>query len=107
MGAAEHGLSASVTVEPCRPIPSRPDLPGAAHDATGGVRIAITDNGTGICPDQLDRIFEPFVSTKQNGVGLGLAVCRSIVTSHEGRLWAENNTDAGATFYLWLPQPAP
>ena len=76
-------------------------------DPTGGVRLAITDNGTGICPDQLDRIFEPFVSTKQNGVGLGLSVCRSIVTAHEGRLWAENNTDAGATFFLWLPQPAP
>jgi two-component system sensor kinase FixL len=76
-------------------------------DPGGGVRIAVSDDGTGISPDQLDRIFEPFVTTKPQGVGLGLSVCRSIVTAHEGRLWAENNQDGGATFYVWLPQAAP
>jgi two-component system, LuxR family, sensor kinase FixL len=75
-------------------------------DPTGGVRIAVTDNGTGICSDQVDRVFDAFFSTKQKGVGLGLSVCRSIVTAHEGRLWAENNNGVGATFYMWLPPAA-
>jgi two-component system, LuxR family, sensor kinase FixL len=72
-------------------------------DAQGAIRIAVIDNGSGIAPDQLDRIFEPFVSTKEKGVGLGLSICRSIVTAHEGRLWAENNLDRGSTFYVTLP----
>lgn len=74
-----------------------------AVDATGAVRIAIIDNGSGITPDQLDRIFEPFVSTKPNGVGLGLSICRSIVTAHDGHLWAENNLGGGSAFYVSLP----
>jgi two-component system sensor kinase FixL len=76
-------------------------------DSHGSVRIAVIDNGPGICPDQLDRIFEPFVSTKDKGVGLGLSICRSIVTAHEGKLWAENNVDGGSTFYVLFPPADP
>jgi two-component system sensor kinase FixL len=68
-----------------------------------GVRISVADNGTGISPEDLERIFEPFVTTKPQGLGLGLAVCRSIVRSHNGQLWAANNPDGGATFTIELP----
>ncbi len=51
----------------------------------------------------MDRVFEPFVTSKQGGLGLGLAICRSIVKAHRGRLWAVNNPSGGATFHLALP----
>jgi C4-dicarboxylate-specific signal transduction histidine kinase len=71
-----------------------------------GVRIAVGDRGCGIAPDRLESVFEPFVTTKLKGMGLGLAVCRTIITAHGGRLWAENNPDAaagGACFVFTLP----
>ncbi len=67
------------------------------------VRISIADEGTGIVPDNLEKVFEPFFTTKTHGMGLGLSVCRSIITAHGGKLWAENNPDRGATFHVTLP----
>ena len=67
------------------------------------VRVTVCDTGPGVAGDQLERVFEPFVTSKTQGLGLGLAVCRSIVTAHEGRLWAENNPDGGASFCFELP----
>jgi two-component system sensor kinase FixL len=52
---------------------------------------------------KLDTIFKPFYTSKPHGLGLGLSISRSIVELHGGRLWAENNTDRGATFYVTLP----
>jgi hypothetical protein len=63
--------------------------------------IQVIDNGPGVS-DQ-ERIFDPFVTTKNNGMGIGLAVSRSIVEAHGGRLWAENNASGGATFSVALP----
>jgi hypothetical protein len=63
--------------------------------------VQVIDNGPGIS-DQ-ERIFDPFVTTKNNGMGIGLAVSRSIVEAHGGRLWAENNASGGATFSVALP----
>ena len=63
----------------------------------------MADRGTGIPPADLERIFEPFVTTKAQGMGLGLAICRSIVEAHGGRLWATNNADLGATLHCELP----
>lgn len=65
------------------------------------IRIEVSDNGQGIAFP--DRIFEPFFTTKEQGMGMGLAVCRSIVESHGGRLWAENKEPHGATFVFTLP----
>jgi C4-dicarboxylate-specific signal transduction histidine kinase len=70
-----------------------------------GVTIGVSDTGTGVSPDRRDRIFEPFVSSKADGLGLGLAICRSTASAHGGRLWTENNAGEGATFYLLLPVP--
>jgi PAS domain S-box-containing protein len=66
------------------------------------VCLSLADQGSGIPPDKLEWIFEPFATTKEHGLGLGLAICRSIVMAHGGRLWAENNGDGGATFHLEL-----
>jgi PAS domain S-box-containing protein len=58
----------------------------------------VADRGCGIAPQDLERIFQPFVTTKQRGLGLGLAICRSIVEAHGGNLWAENGDSRGAVF---------
>jgi signal transduction histidine kinase len=65
------------------------------------VRIAISDRGPGI--ELPDRIFEPFFTTKEHGMGMGLAICRSIVESHGGRLWVERGEPCGAKFIFTLP----
>jgi two-component system, LuxR family, sensor kinase FixL len=67
------------------------------------VSIAIEDSGPGIDPELMDRIFEPFVTTKQQGLGLGLSISRSILSAHNGSLLAKNNLHHGATFYMVLP----
>ena len=68
-----------------------------------GVRVSVSDRGTGIAGDCVDSVFEPFFTSKEHGLGLGLSICRSIVTAHGGRMWAVNNPDRGATFHLVLP----
>ena len=67
------------------------------------VRISVTDCGTGIAPECLESVFEAFNTTKGTGLGLGLAICRSIIIAHHGRLWATNNVHRGATFHFTLP----
>jgi two-component system sensor kinase FixL len=67
------------------------------------VQVDVADTGPGIAPDTLASLFEPFVTTKRGGMGMGLAVSRSIVRAHQGRLWADNNPGGGATFHIVLP----
>jgi PAS domain S-box-containing protein len=67
------------------------------------VRVAVRDRGPGLPSDRLAMIFNPFVTSKREGLGLGLSISRTIIEMHGGRLWAENNTDQGATFYFTLP----
>jgi C4-dicarboxylate-specific signal transduction histidine kinase len=74
-----------------------------AETATGGVELSVADQGTGIPPDEMERVFEPFVTSKPHGLGLGLAICRSIVTAHGGHISAVNNPERGATFTVSLP----
>ena len=68
-----------------------------------GVRVAVSDNGPGIDPLMADHLFDAFSSTKPNGMGMGLAISRSIIEAHGGRLWTEANSDFGATFQFTLP----
>jgi C4-dicarboxylate-specific signal transduction histidine kinase len=72
----------------------------------GVVRISVLDSGRGIAGDQLDRVFDAFFTTKESGLGLGLAVCHSIIAAHKGRLWATNRAERGAAFHFTLPVKA-
>jgi len=65
----------------------------AVHD---GAEVTVADTGSGIPAEQLSRVFEPFITTKSSGLGMGLALSKMIVEAHGGRIWAENNTAGGA-----------
>jgi PAS domain S-box-containing protein len=69
----------------------------------GGVFVAVHDSGPGIDPEHLQQVFKPFYTTKDSGVGMGLAICRSIIDAHGGGLWAEANEPHGAVFQFALP----
>jgi signal transduction histidine kinase len=70
------------------------------------IQILVCDAGPGIQPQDADRVFEPFVTTKPHGLGLGLAICRSIVRAHGGEIRAFNNPEGGSTFQIFLPRPS-
>ncbi len=65
--------------------------------------VAVSDTGSGIKDEVLDRLFEPFMTTKKEGMGVGLSICRTIVEAHGGTIWGENNEGGGATFAFTLP----
>ena len=69
----------------------------------GGVLISVADTGKGIDPKIVDRIFNPLFTTKSSGMGMGLAICRSIIEGHDGRLWASGGVEDGAVFQFVLP----
>ena len=76
---------------------------GEARDGKTEAVISVQDAGTGIRPDEMDRLFAAFYTTKPHGMGMGLAISRSIIEAHGGRLWAEPNHGPGATFRFSLP----
>ena len=83
---------------------SEPSLPeNASRDRREWVTIAIRDTGVGVAHTDLAKIFEPFVTTKPQGLGLGLAISRSIVESHGGRIRATRNEGPGLTLHVELP----
>ncbi len=73
------------------------------RDGMLGALLSVQDSGTGLKPEEMDRLFEAFYSTKPQGMGMGLAISRSIIEAHGGRLWAEPNQGSGATFLFSLP----
>ena len=73
--------------------PNRPD----------SVLVSVRDSGPGIRPESLDRLFDPFYTTKPGGMGMGLSICRSIIESHGGQIWGTSNGQQGAAFNFTLP----
>src|SRR4051812_29983134 len=67
------------------------------------IEIAISDTGSGLSDDALDNLFQPFFTTKEGGMGVGLSISRTIIETHGGRMWAETNGSGGATFRFTLP----
>jgi signal transduction histidine kinase len=76
---------------------------GSARQDPNQVLVTVADSGTGIDPQIIRRMFEPFYTTKPKGIGMGLAISRSIIEAHGGRLWAEPKTGQGATLQFTLP----
>jgi signal transduction histidine kinase/integral membrane sensor domain MASE1 len=73
----------------------------------GGGHVSVADTGPGIAPDAVARIFEPFYTTKADGMGMGLSITRSIIEAHGGRVWADNSPTGGAIFHFTLTGPDP
>jgi signal transduction histidine kinase len=73
------------------------------RDGKSEALLSVQDAGTGLKPEEMDRLFEAFYTTKPEGMGMGLAISRSIIEAHGGRLWAEPNQGPGTTFLFSLP----
>jgi PAS domain S-box-containing protein len=67
------------------------------------ITVAVSDTGCGVAAGDIEKIFNPYHTSKPQGMGMGLAICRGIIHRHQGRIWVENNGDGGATFYFTLP----
>jgi two-component system sensor kinase FixL len=74
-----------------------------ARGEDGLAQVVVSDTGPGLAQKVIDQLFQPFVTTKEKGMGLGLSICRSIVEAHGGRLWATPNAPTGVTFHFTLP----
>jgi two-component system, LuxR family, sensor kinase FixL len=79
------------------------DIALTGEAAQDGIRIGVADNGPGLPEEVRSRLFQPFVSTKKTGMGVGLSICHTIVAAHNGRLWAEPNPSGGTVFRMTLP----
>ena len=73
------------------------------RDEENQVRLSVKDSGVGFTPQTAEKIFEPFYTTKTDGMGIGLSISRSIIEAHQGRLWAKPNDGPGATFSFVIP----
>jgi PAS domain S-box-containing protein len=78
-------------------------LISSEQSRTNDALVAVRDSGPGIDPEHIERVFDPFYTTKSSGVGMGLSICRSIIDAHGGRLWATANEPRGAVFQFTLP----
>jgi two-component system sensor kinase FixL len=75
---------------------------GAQQDGSM-IRFSVSDTGLGITPGKEEAVFDPYVTSKADGMGLGLAICRTIIDAHGGRLWCENAPEGGAVFHFTVP----
>jgi len=86
-----------------RSDPARRELRVSTAAEDGYVQVCVADRGHGIAPEHADKIFQPFFTTKDHGFGMGLSICRNIVNTHGGRLWAVTNDGGGTKFFFTLP----
>jgi C4-dicarboxylate-specific signal transduction histidine kinase len=96
-------LNACDALSEAAPEDRRIDLDASREPEGSFVQVRVRDRGPGIDSDGLERVFDAFFTTKPNGLGLGLAICKQIVTAHGGRLWATQNGGRGAAFHMTLP----
>jgi signal transduction histidine kinase len=82
---------------------SRDLLISTAGDISNGVLVTVRDSGPGLTPESLERLFDPFYTTKPGGMGMGLSICRSIIEAHGGRVWAAATVPRGASLQFTLP----
>ena len=91
-------------VDAMRDAPKRELLVALSATMDGFIAVRISDTGSGIGEETLPRLFEPFMTTKKEGMGVGLSICRTIIESHGGTIWAQNNPRGGATFTFTMPR---
>jgi C4-dicarboxylate-specific signal transduction histidine kinase len=95
----------------CDAMAENPEKARPLHLSTqhlnGSVRLSVRDHGCGLPFDLEERVFQPFFTTKEQGLGIGLSISRSIIAAHHGQLWAERNPDHGTTFHLELRVDSP
>src|SRR5258706_6961673 len=101
MNLMVNGIDAMNDARQTRELTIKSQLADHEH-----IQISVSDTGVGLPSDQSDQIFNAFFTTKPHGTGMGLRISRSIIESHGGRLWAENNSPRGATFHFTLPNKA-
>jgi signal transduction histidine kinase len=89
------------------PLDARELLVQTVAEERNAVRVTVADRGAGIAPEHESRLFTPFFTTKERGLGLGLSICRSVVEMHGGRLWHDRRPDGGTAFHFSLPTGAP
>jgi two-component system sensor kinase FixL len=94
-------------IEAMHEVRSRRLMVTAARREPGFIEIIVSDSGPGLAPDVAARLFEPFVSTKSSGMGVGLSISRTIVEAHEGRIWADASPMGGTSFHFTLPDGQP
>ncbi|MGB9298337.1 MAG: ATP-binding protein, partial [Pseudolabrys sp.] len=87
----------------CMPDARKLRITSGLHDAVE-VLITVDDSGPGIAPENLDKVFDTFFTTKPNGMGMGLSICRSIIEAKGGRLWASGVAPHGCIFQIILPK---
>ena len=93
---------------PSRPIAEASDRPReivvrTSREPAGGITVAVEDSGVGLKEDTLKHMFDPFFSTKTDGMGMGLAISRSIIMTHQGRIWATPQPGCGTTVSFSIP----
>jgi signal transduction histidine kinase len=93
-----NGLDAMNAQEPERRV-----LTARSRRDGDSVRVSVEDRGIGIAEEQMARIFTPFYTTKAEGLGIGLNICRSVIEFHNGRLWTEPHPEGGAVFHFTVP----
>src|SRR5205085_12145039 len=91
------------SIEAMRHAESRELVLSTGRMEPGFVEVSVRDTGSGLPPDVSARLFQPFTTTKEDGLGIGLTICRSILEAHQGRIWVAEGLALGTEFHFRLP----